>query len=128
MPPQQLGIDAIPRVYSVNGKGEIDTKFPPANSETVFRILFIRIHFAGTPNTTSDVILSLDAITGEEYDTTLYTFKDRGVGNDCFLALLPYERSDPTPWTFRKGDRLAISWGDGIADTLRWGVEIGYET
>lgn len=123
----------LPAVYRTTGAGEIDVRFPEdaggdrqgaSGPGPAFKLLYLRVHFAGAAST-ADLVISLDSSAGEEFDVQLFAVKARGVGADCNLVLTAAERIDPSPWAFQSGDALRITWANPGGVT--WGLELGYQ-
>jgi len=108
-----------PSVIRVKGEGNIDKVF---GGDAPFRLVFIRMHFYEGSGT-AHVGVHVDSGAGEEYDTKLYTCKDRGNGADVNLVLSQEESKGPSPWSFFRGDKLRLTWTD--PDSSKWGIEVG---
>jgi hypothetical protein len=109
-------------IYQETNTGDIDFTTPDIGGP--FSPLSLRIHFtSGNVGNVADVRVSLDAASGEEYDTDLYTIPNRGQDADCNLVWSADELKPPSPWVFQTGDRLRVRW-TSPNNAIQWGLQL----
>jgi len=122
-----MAIEQSTSQFFEEGSGDMSVLFSPPEGSAAFKLVYIRVHFRllQGSNTNADLQVSLDSVEGEEFDVDLYKANDRGVGSDMNMVIPADERSDPSPWFFRTGDKLLLVRAG--TDDVAWGVEVGYQ-
>lgn len=106
---------------TATGTGDMDETF---KLDCGFRLVFVRCHFAGGAGT-APLALSLDSAGGSAFDVRLFTVTLAGGGKDVNLRISATDSIEPSPWTFRSGDALRITWTNPDSGNMTWGLEVG---
>ena len=115
-----------PFILLANGEESVDELF---GLNEPFKPVFVRMHFSVRPNqavaapTYSSLKISLDSNDGDQHDTTLYIYDQRGLTRDVNLVWTREEISNPSGWVFNRADQLRIEWTN--IDLVRWGLQVG---
>lgn len=115
------GNTTILRHYAT-GNEDVDVRYAPGKS---FRLVFVRMHFVNSTGVYADMILSLESAAGDEYNTSLYRYEQRGVNRDVNLIFTAAEIQHPSGWSFAKGDQIHVAWANPMPKDITWGLEIG---
>jgi len=89
--------------------------------DDAFVLVFIRLHFASGSDA-ADVTVNVDSHQESQFDTLLYTLKNRGTGADANFRVLEDEMQH---WVFQPGDHMVLVWTNPDSGTMIWGAEVG---
>ena len=108
-------------VAAATGSGNLDELF---QLDECFRLIYVRCHYTGTVGT-NPLHLSMDSVAGSAYDARLFTVSQAGIDKDVNLRVAVDEMTEPSAWTFQKGDKLRVEWVNPDTGNITWGLEVG---